>query len=102
MLFAEIRVGNKKVIVVEIPMLIAEKIHLQGMEGWSECERIPCQNTNTDECNSWVFAEIRVGNTKGGLCCSTAKKSHLQGMRGWSESEGISYQTPVLKKFLSS
>ena len=31
-------------------------------------------NTNTHACNSLVFAEIRVGNTKGGLSCSTAKK----------------------------
>ena len=44
------------------------------MEGWSEWERIPCQNTNTHAFNSLVFAEIRVRNTKGFLSGSIAKK----------------------------
>ena len=48
-----------------------------------------------------MFAEIRVGNTKGGISCSTAKKSYLQGMQGWSKSERIYYQTSILTHAIS-
>ena len=76
---------------------IAKHFYLQGMGGWSESERIPCETQLImhyfdlwGKYKRWFKLQYLIHK-------KLLNKSYLQGVRGCSESEGISYQTPLLR-----
>ena len=75
---------------------IAKHFYLQGMGGWSESERIPCETQLIMHYFDLWGKYKRWFKLQHLIHKELLNKSYLQGVRGCSESEGISYQTPIL------